>query len=112
MQKSYGGRNRAECIRRIFTEGVRDFVRESGCPMGEALSELAKENPDLWQEYCADVVPVQGAVSEERASSTLASEMNAFAREHHVSLSEALCAVSKVHPDLWERYKDEIAILS
>ena len=111
MQNSWGGRNRAECIRRIFTEGVKDLAREKGYPLAEALTELAKENPDLWREYCADVVPVQGAPSTEGASSMLATEMISFARENQVSLSEALQAVSKARPGLWEQYRDQITIL-
>jgi transposase-like protein len=111
MQKSYSGRNRAEAIRRIFTEGVKDFAREKGCPLGQALSELAAENRDLWEEYSADVLPVQGSVSAERASSTLAAEVNAFAREHQVSLSQALQEVARANSALWERYRDQITIL-
>jgi hypothetical protein len=109
IQKSYGGRNRAEAIRNIFTLGVQDFAREKGCPMGQALSEIAEANPDLWREYSADVVPVQGSEAAEHASSTLAAEMNTFAREHHVSLSEALQEVARARPGLWQRYREQIA---
>jgi len=82
IQKSYGGRNRAEAISRIFTEGAREFAKESGCPLGQALSELAQANPDLWQEYSQASMPVQGAPSTEGASSMLAAEMNTYANEH------------------------------
>lgn len=111
IQKSYGGRNRAEAIRRIFTEGVRNFAKERGCPLGQALSELAQANPDLWQEYCADVVPVQGTPSGEAASSRLAAEMDAYAKEHQCPLSVALSEVAKTNPDLWRQYCDGITTI-
>lgn len=111
MQKTFQGSNRAEAIRRIFTEGARQLAEETGLPLGEALAALAKENPDLWAEYSANCVPVQGTESGDRASSTLAAEMNAFAEEHHVSLSEALREVSKRRPELWQRYQEQTPIL-
>jgi hypothetical protein len=111
MQKTFEGSNRAEAVRKIFTEGARQFAEESGLPLGEALAGLAKQNPDLWAEYSSNCVPVQGTESGDRASSTLAAEMKAFADEHHVSLSEALQEVSKRRPDLWQRHCDEIVMV-
>jgi hypothetical protein len=111
MRKTYEGRDRAEAIRRIFTEGASEFAKETGCSLGEAVAGLAKENPDLWLEYSAGCVPVQGGESAEAASSTLAAEMNAFAKEHHVSLSEALQEVAKARPGLWQRYCEQTPVL-
>ena len=111
QNKSYSGKNRAEAIRKIFSEGVREFAKESGAPMGQALAELAQANPDLWQEYCADVVPVQGTEAAEGPSLRLAAEMNAFAREHQCALSVALCEVAKVNPDLWREYSEQITTI-
>jgi hypothetical protein len=111
MQKSYGGRNRAECIQKIFTQGVKEFSEESGCPMGQALAELAKENPGLWSEYCSDVVPAQGTPSGEGASSRLAAKMNVYAKEHQCPLSVALSEVAKINPDLWREYCDGITTI-
>jgi hypothetical protein len=108
QQKAYSGSTRAEVIRGIFTRGVKEFARESGAPLGQALSELIQANPGLWQEYCADVVPVQGALPEGRASAQLASEMNAYARENHVSLAVALSEVCKSNPDLLIAWNEEI----
>lgn len=109
--KSYGGRNRAEAIRRIFTEGVKEFAKESGAPLGQALSELIQANPDLWQEYCADVVPVRGTPSGEGASLRLAAEMNAYAKESHCSLSVALSEVAKANPALYQEYCEQITTI-
>jgi hypothetical protein len=111
IQKTYNGKTRAEAIRRIFTDGVKAFARESGAPMGQALSELIQANPDLWQEYCADVVPVQGTPSGEAASSRLAAEMTAYAKEHQCPLSVALSEVAKINPDLWQDYCDGITTI-
>jgi hypothetical protein len=111
MQHTYSGKTRAEAIRRIFTEGVKNFAEEHHCPMGQALAELAQENPDLWREYCADSTPVQGILLENPASATLASEMNTYAEKHRVSLAVALCEVSKAKPSLYKEYLDGIAIV-
>ncbi|MGB7590687.1 MAG: hypothetical protein WCD04_14470 [Terriglobia bacterium] len=108
MQKSYGGRNRAEAILRIFTEGVKEYAKETGAPLGQALSELAQANQGLWEEYCSDVVPVQGTPSGEGASSRLAAEMNVYAKEHQCSLSVALCEVTKANPDLFREWSEGI----
>lgn len=111
IQKSYSGANRAEAIEKIFTLGVSDFARESGCPMGQALSEIAEANPDLWQEYNQAFMPVQGIESAERASSTLAAEMNVYAKEHQCSLSVALCEVTKANPDLFREWSEGITTI-
>ena len=111
MQKSFGGRTRAEAIRRIFTEGVKEFAKETGLPMGEALSGLIQENPSLWAEYCADAVPVQGTQLTGNASVRLATEMNAYAKENRCSLSVALSEVAKANPDLLQEYREEIATI-
>jgi hypothetical protein len=109
MQKQFSGATRSEAIRRIFTEGVAEYQKESGLPMGEALAGLIKENPGLWQEYCADTVAVQGDVLEQGASLALASEMSAYAEEHRCSPAVALSEVAKRKPNLWQRYQEEIA---
>lgn len=111
IQKSYSGRNRAEAIKKIFTDGVREFAKESGATLGQALSELAAANGELWQEYCADVVPVQGTPSGEGASSRLAAEMNVYAKEHQCSLSVALCEVTKANPDLFREWSEGITTI-
>ena len=111
MQKAYSGRNRAEAIRKIFTLGVAKYAREKGLPMGEALAGLIQENRGLWEEYCADVVPVQGTPSGEAASSRLAAEMNAYAKEHQCPLSVALSEVAKINPDLWGEYCEGITTI-
>jgi hypothetical protein len=109
MQKDMSAATRIEAIRKIFTEGVAEHHKESGLPMGEALAGLIKENPGLWQEYCADAVGVQGDPPKEGASLALASEMNAYAKEHGCSLGVALSEVAKRRPSLWLRYQEEIA---
>ena len=129
MQKTYSGNTRADAIRRIFTEGVAAYAKESGAPMGQALAELAQENPDLWQEYMANVVPIQGDPSPERASSTLAAEMNAgrtrmealeriftvevqrYAEERGLPPSQALAEFIKANPELWEEYREQVRAL-
>ena len=111
IHKSYSGRNRAEVIRLIFTEGVKEFALETGRSLGEALSELAQANVTLWEEYCADVVPVQGTPSGEGASFRLASKMNAYAREHQCPISIALCEVTKADPDLFQEWSEGITTI-
>jgi hypothetical protein len=108
VQKSYSGVTRAEAIRRIFTEGVSEYAKESGLPMGEALTGLIQENRSLWTEYCADAVPVQGVQLPGDASARLASEMNAYAKENRCSLAVALCEVAKAKPSLFQKYLKEI----
>jgi hypothetical protein len=110
IQKTYSAKNRAEAIRKIFTEGVKEFAKESGAPLGQALTELAQANPHLWEEYVADSMPIQGIEikSADRASLRLASEMNAYAREHQCSLSVALCEVSKANPGLFREWSEGI----
>jgi hypothetical protein len=107
--KTYTGSTRAEAIRRIFTEGVQEYAKKSGLPMGEALSAMIEANRSLWAEYSADTVPVQELLPERRASAALASEMNAYAKENHVSLAVALSEVCKSRPDLLLEYREEIA---
>jgi hypothetical protein len=109
MQKVYTGSNRADIVKHIFTVGVAECAKESGVRMGEALAAMIQKNPALWAEYSADAVPVQGTPPEGRASAVLASEMNAYAKENHVSLAVALSEVCKSHPRLLLEYREEIA---
>jgi hypothetical protein len=108
IQKTYSAKNRAEAIRLIFTEGVREYAKESGAPLGQALTELAQANPHLWEEYTAESMPVQGIESADRASSRLASQMNAYARQYQCSLNVALCEVSKANPGLFREWSEGI----
>jgi len=79
--------------------------------MGEALTGLIRENPSLWVEYCSDTVPAQGAIPEGGVSAILASEMNAYARENHVSLAMALSELCKSNPYLLQGWREEIATI-
>ena len=110
-RKVWTGSNRAEIINRIFTEGVKDCAKDNGLTLSDALSLMIEKNRPLWEEYRSSTLPVQGAMPEGRASATLASEMNAYAKENHVSLAVALSEVCKSRPDLLREYREDIATI-
>jgi hypothetical protein len=109
--KTYSGSTRAEAVRRVFTEGVAEHAKESGLPMGEALSAMIQKNPALWAEYSADTVLVQELLPERRVSAALVSDMIAYATLNHVSLAVALSEVFKSRPDLLRGWLEEIQII-
>lgn len=111
MKRVYTGTNRAEIVKRIFTEGVKECAEKNGLTLGEALSALIEKNPSLWAEYSANTMPAQELLPEPSASAVLASEMNAYARLHHVSPAVALSEVCKSNPDLLRKYREEVEIV-
>ncbi len=102
------GSRLAEAAQSRLDAEVNAYRKEHGCSQRDALCEVTKIHPDLWATYSAEVMPVQGTPLPGNASTALAAEAAAYAKENQVSLAVALSEVCKSRPDLLREYREEI----